>query len=215
MGGVSAAGPMSSRAVLALSTREALLDAALAVFTEHTSPAPQSPWWPSGRASRSAPSTGTIRASRRWATRCTNDGRADCSSGWPARPDESTSRQAFGHLRAATRDFAAAHPAAFAFLEYQQHSGYLDADSVALAERSAQALRGGGARAGARGDPRGDPTVLVALAYGAFIGLAKAQWTGAADGAADMADAERAVWDLLPHPSHRWALTSRAWIRGP
>jgi AcrR family transcriptional regulator len=189
---------MTSRAVLALSTREALLDAALAVFTEHTYAGTAVPMV----AERAGTAVGTIyrhypskqalgnAVYQRWKGRLLER--------LAARPDESTSREAFAHLWAAMRDFAAEQPAAFAFLEYQQHSGYLDADSVALGDRSAQVATDMVVRGQQRGEiRRADPAVLVALAYGAFIGLAKARWTGAAVGEADMADAERAVWDLL------------------
>jgi len=43
----------------------------------------------------------------------------------------------------------------------------------------------------------GDPNLLVALAYGAFIGLAKAAWSGLPVTAAEFDAAEAAVWDLL------------------
>jgi hypothetical protein len=99
------------------------------------------------------------------------------------------------------RGFAAAHPAAFAFLEYQQHGDYLDAESRALTERSTRIAIDMVTRGQQRGEVRpGDPAVLVALAYGAFVGLAKASWSGVEVPDAEYAGAEQAVWDMLRAP---------------
>jgi TetR/AcrR family transcriptional regulator, repressor of fatR-cypB operon len=201
MGDVSAAGQLGSRAIHALSTREALLDAALATFTEHTFAGTAVPMV----AERAGTAVGTIyrhypskqalgnAVFQRWKGRLLER--------LAARPDDGTTREAFAHLWAVMRDFASAHPEAFAFLEYQQHSGYLDDESVALAERSTQLATDMVVRGQQRREVRrGDPTVLVSLAYGAFIGLAKAQWVGAVVSDTDFADAESAVWDLLRAP---------------
>jgi AcrR family transcriptional regulator len=75
--------------------------------------------------------------------------------------------------------FAAEHPNALAFLETQHHESYLDAESRALAAeidavatayvRAAQA--DGAMRAGA-------PEMLIALAFGAFVGIVKQAGSG-------------------------------------
>jgi hypothetical protein len=99
------------------------------------------------------------------------------------------------------REFATTHAEAFAFLEYQQHAGYLDKESELLTERSNRLAAELIARGQQRGDVRaGAPEVLVALAYGAFIGLAKAAWSGVPVGDAEFDAAEAAVWDLLRAP---------------
>jgi TetR/AcrR family transcriptional regulator, repressor of fatR-cypB operon len=116
------------------------------------------------------------------------------------RPDEPV-RAEFGRIWSALRAFATDHPTAFAFLEHQQHEGYLDAESTALAEQ-ATALATDLVVRGQRGGQirPGDPAVLVALVYGAFVGLSKAIRAGTVVGEDEFAAAERAVWDLLRTP---------------
>jgi TetR/AcrR family transcriptional regulator, repressor of fatR-cypB operon len=106
------------------------------------------------------------------------------------------------HFRAIFRGlgaFASRHPAAFRFLELQHHDDYLDAESRAL---SAELFAGiadfvrGAQHAGAV--RTGDPRVLIALAFGAFVGLAKeAQQGRFALDAASLDTAEAAVWAML------------------
>jgi AcrR family transcriptional regulator len=185
----------------AASTREALLDAALDVFTEQTFAGTAVPTV----AERAGIAVGTIyrhfpskqalgnAVYHRW------KGRLHERLAAPV--EHASARAAFGHLWSAMRGFAAEHPAAFAFLEYQQHGDYLDAESRELIESSTRLaidmVTGGQARGEIRA---GEPAVLVALAYGAFIGLAKAQWSGVPVSDADYAAAEAAVWDLLRSP---------------
>lgn len=197
----SAASQMSPRSISALSTREALLDAALAVFTEHTFAGTAVPMV----AERAGVAVGTIyrhfpskqalgnAVYQRWKGRMFDR--------LSARVDDGTTREAFAHMWSVLRHFATEHPAAFAFVEYQQHGGYLDAESVGLTQRSTALAVAMVTRGQHRGEVRaGDPTVLVALAYGAFIGLSKAQWSGAVVSDADFDAAEAAVWDLLRAP---------------
>ena len=116
-------------------------------------------------------------------------------------PNPGSARQSFAHLWSALDAFATEHPDAFAFLEYQHHAAYLDAESVALNERSTTLALEMVLLGQKTGEVRdGDPAVLVALAYGAFIGLSKARWFGAVRGRTDIAAAESAVWDLLRAP---------------
>ncbi|MFE9659767.1 TetR family transcriptional regulator [Streptomyces sp. NPDC005955] len=96
--------------------------------------------------------------------------------------------------------FAGAHPAAFAFLDHQQHDTFLDAESRAVAaeiDAFAADFIERGQRAGAIRE--GAAPVLVALALGAFGGLLKSirplPVTDLPPEA--LADAESAVWDLL------------------
>jgi AcrR family transcriptional regulator len=198
MGGVGAPGRLSPRTAAARSTREALLDAALDVFTELTFAGTAVPTV----AERAGIAVGTIyrhypskqalgnAVYHRWKGRLYER--------LAARSDDSTTRAEFGSLWSALRGFAAEHPAAFAFLEYQQHGDYLDAESLELTRRSTQLAIDLVTRGQARGEVRpGEPEVLVALAYGAFIGLAKAQWSGVPVDEPDFVAAEAAVWDLL------------------
>src|SRR5215510_8841479 len=119
-----------------LPTREAVLDAALATFTEYT--------YGGSRmalvAERAGVAVGSIyrhfpskealgnAVFRRWKGRLL----AYLDSG--SEPDEPV-RASFGRLWQALSAFASDHPEAFAFLEYQQHEGYLDGDSRALTDR--------------------------------------------------------------------------------
>jgi AcrR family transcriptional regulator len=189
---------LGPRSTSALTTREALLEAALAVFTEHTFAGTAVPMV----AERAGIAVGTMyrhypskqalgnAVYHRWKARLLEQ--------LSAYADDGTSRAAFAHLWGVLRDFARAHPEAFAFLEYQQHAGYLDEESVALTARSTELAVAMVARGQSRGEVRaGDPAMLVALAYGAFIGLSKAQWSGVAVSDTDYVTAEAAVWDLL------------------
>jgi AcrR family transcriptional regulator len=81
-------------------------------------------------------------------------------------------RELFSAWWGALFRFAAEHPDEFAFLEHQQHAGYLDAESHALAAQVDEAAAAVLRDAQANGEVRdGDPTLLVALVFGAFIGI--------------------------------------------
>lgn len=180
-------------------TRDAVLDAALSTFTEHTfGGAPVSLV-----ADRAGVAVGSIyrhfpskealgnAVYRRWKGHLleylTRDGA----------PDEAV-RDGFGRLWRSLFEFAADHPEAFAFLEYQQHEAYLDAESVDLGDRIVAVGVDLMTRGQKAGEIRpGDPTVLVSLVYGAFVGLSKRILTGPPLGPDEAAAAEEAVWDLL------------------
>ncbi|MEU0691273.1 TetR/AcrR family transcriptional regulator [Streptomyces uncialis] len=116
-----------------------------------------------------------------------------------ARPAASP-REEFAQIWRAFTRFAGANPAAFVFLEHQQHDTFLDAESRVLAaeiDTFAADFIERGQRAGAIRD--GDATFLVALALGAFGGLLKnirpLPVTDLPPEA--LTGAESAVWDLL------------------
>jgi AcrR family transcriptional regulator len=184
-----------------VSTRDALLDAALSVFTEHTYAGSIVPMV----AERAGVAVGTMyrhfpskqalgnAVYQRWKRRLLER--------LGAAPEGPGTRAEFAHMWGVMRDFSIDNPQAFAFLEYQQHAGYLDAESDAVTVESNRLAAEMVARGQARGEVRdGDPAMLVALAYGAFIGLAKAAWSGLPVSGADYAAAEAAVWDLLRAP---------------
>ena len=108
-------------------------------------------------------------------------------------------RERFGHMWRGLARFAAEHPAAFRFLELQHHDDYLDdasrAASAELAERVADFVRSAQAAGAVRAGPA---EVLIALALGAFVGLAReaAQDRLALD-AGTVVRSEEAVWALL------------------
>ena len=189
-------------ATAALSTdkREAILDAALALFGERTFDGTAMPVL----ADRAGVGTGTIyryfpskdalvnALYQRWKLAF-----ADVMA--PPFPDLLTTREQFGVLWARLVYFARANPVAFTFLETHHHAGYLDDDSVAIGDEIDRPLLSWirvGQHAGAIRP--GSPEVLLALAYGAFVGLFKTlrrldrPLTPAA-----AARSEDAVWALL------------------
>jgi AcrR family transcriptional regulator len=181
-----------------VTTRQALLDAALSVFTEHTYAGSIVPMV----AERAGVAVGTMYRhfpSKQALGNAVYQQWKGLLVDRLAVPGEGMSTRAeFARMWAVLREFATTHAEAFAFLEYQQHAGYLDDDSAKLTERSNRLGAELIARGQERGEVRaGDPNVLVALAYGAFIGLAKAAWSGLPVGGAEFDAAEAAVWDLL------------------
>jgi AcrR family transcriptional regulator len=184
-----------------VTTRDALLAAALSVFTEHTYAGSIVPMV----AERAGVAVGTMyrhfpskqalgnAVYQRW--------KGDLLDRLAVPSDGLSTREEFAHMWAVLREFATTRPEAFAFLEYQQHAGYLDKDSDRLTERSNRLAADLVGRGQARGEVRaGDPNMLVALAYGAFIGLAKAAWSGLPVTGTEYDAAEAAVWDLLRAP---------------
>ena len=181
-----------------MTARQALLEAALSVFTEHTYAGSIVPMV----AERAGVAVGTMyrhfpskqalgnAVYQRW--------KGLLLERLAVPGDGMSTRAEFAHMWAVLREFATTHAEAFAFLEYQQHAGYLDKESELLTERSNRLGAELVARGQKRGDVRaGDPNVLVALAYGAFIGLAKAAWSGLPVGDAEFDAAETAVWNVL------------------
>lgn len=116
----------------------------------------------------------------------------------PLGPDAS-SRDRVAAVWSGLAAYAGSDPDGFAFLEHQQHAAYLDDESRVVSQR-VDALAADLVRAGqASGEIReGDPEVLVALAFGAYVGLTKlARSRGTTPSAADVALAGDAVWHLL------------------
>jgi AcrR family transcriptional regulator len=110
----------------------------------------------------------------------------------------------FGELWARLAAFAAAEPDAFRFLEMQDHVPYLDAKSrevelsvlapLWLAGRTLrQQMKGAGAAGGAA-----PVDVLIALLWGAFVGLVKASRLGYLElDAKSLAHARDACWRMI------------------
>lgn len=114
-------------------------------------------------------------------------------------PSVDEPRAAFGHLWRQLMAFAIDHPRALAFLETHKHAPYLDEDSrvaaiaidVAAAAFAADLQATGAVRAA-------PPAELIALVFGAFVGLTKAIDTGAVTVDHDfLTRTEHAVWHLL------------------
>jgi TetR/AcrR family transcriptional regulator, repressor of fatR-cypB operon len=192
-----------SAAASAMSTR--VLDAALAVFTERTfggSAVPQV-------AERAGIGVGTIYRSF--------SGKEELANGVYRRAKQAMLDHLVEALAASgpgTRErvravwsglaaYAASDPDGFAFLEHQQHAAYLDAESLELGRRIdafAEELVRDGQRSGELRDA--DPAMLVALVFGAFVGLTKQRRSiGLPLTAPDLEVAGDAVWHLVARPT--------------
>ncbi len=113
---------------------------------------------------------------------------------WDAPP-----REQFRALWAGIATWALKEPDAFRFLELHHHAAYLDEQSTALAGRAeelaAEMLKRGQALGAVR---EVDANVLIALVWGAFVGLMKASRDGSISVTpAVVAQAETACWDLI------------------
>ncbi|MGN9907641.1 TetR/AcrR family transcriptional regulator [Phytohabitans sp. LJ34] len=183
-------------------TREAILDAALRTFTENTfagssmADVAQRAGVAVGSIYRHFPSKDSLGSSvyQLWKGRALS---ATVAAVDPAAP----SRTAFGQIWRALTRFAAEHPDAFAFLEYQQHEAYLDETGQAAAHGLTTFARDFVVRGQQAGEIRpGPPDMLIALAYGALVGFTRQGDSGSPRSAADpalVAEAEEAVWAML------------------
>lgn len=95
--------------------------------------------------------------------------------------------------------FSQAYPVDFHFLELQDHSPYLDAESKALEQEVLVPIWGFCEFQRGAGVVRDVPSeILIALVWGAFVGLVKAQSTGYLSASAgQFQQAEEACWHLL------------------
>ena len=118
-------------------------------------------------------------------------------------PPDATSRQRVTAVWSGLAAYAVADPDGFAFLEHQQHAAYLDEASLALGRRIdglAEELVRDGQRSGELRE--GDPATLVALVFGAFVGLTKQRRSiGRHLTDSDVAAAGDAVWHLVAKPT--------------
>ncbi len=114
-------------------------------------------------------------------------------------PDGLAPREEFGYWWQQLFAFASDHPAAFAFLETHYHAPYLDEATRAVGAPIDLAAAQLVARAQAAGVVRKGPsTELLAMVFGAFVGLVRAQRDGYLTlDAALAARTEEAIWGLL------------------
>ena len=114
-------------------------------------------------------------------------------------PTDLPVRQRFHHLWLNFVQFSRIHPRAFAFLELHHHASYLDDASrlvedsvlmpvVAVVHKAQQEM--------AIKDV--DPAVLIALIYGAIVGLVRGEERGAGTlSERSLADAEECMWQAI------------------
>ncbi|MCE9571855.1 MAG: TetR family transcriptional regulator [Deltaproteobacteria bacterium] len=119
-------------------------------------------------------------------------------------PGPGAVREQFHELWQRLRAFAHAEPIAFAFLELHHHADYLDHESRTLELQAllpvAKFLEAAAAAGHVRAIP---PQALMAMVWGAFIGLIKAQRTGYLRFTDDLsAQTCATLWDAIRAPSH-------------
>jgi AcrR family transcriptional regulator len=114
-------------------------------------------------------------------------------------PEDLSVRQQFHRLWTHFVQFSRVNPRAFAFLELHHHASYLDDDSravedavllplVSLVHKAQQDM--------AIKDI--DPAVLIALIYGAIVGLVRGEERGAGTlSERSLADAEECMWQAI------------------
>ena len=183
-----------------MSKREAVLDAALELFEERTYGGTPMPLI----AERAGVGAGTIYrhfpSKEALANAIYRDGKEEMGrylvDGAPVGLDP---RDEFTHWWRQLFAFARDHPAAFAFIETHHHAPYLDAASKAVGAPVDRAALQLVARAQAAGVVRPGPAgELIAMVFGAFVGLVRA----AREGHVTLDDTlrartEEAIWGLL------------------
>jgi len=179
--------------------RQAILDAALDLFSEHTYGGTAMPLI----AERAGVAAGTIYRYFPSKEDLANAVYRDCKLAMQAALSEHARsgaiRDQFRGLWRGLWAFSQANPAAFRFLETHHHTPYLDRASRAVGDVVSHTVADF-VRRGQRGRAirPGDPLVLIALAFGAFVGLVK----DAADRHVVIDDktlraSEDAVWAML------------------
>lgn len=200
---VSATKTRSTRDAAAAERRDAILDAALACFVErgfHGTAVPQV-------AAQAGVGVGTLYHYFTGKEALVNALYRRCKEAiaqrvFTAFPPTASVREQFRAVWSEMADFALAEPRAFAFLELHYHGSYLDAESRAMENRLKDFTALVIGRAQADGVVKaGPPTLLMELAFGAFIGMMRAHGEGRVElDAAGRALAERACWDIIAEP---------------
>ncbi|HEX5939737.1 MAG TPA: TetR/AcrR family transcriptional regulator [Dehalococcoidia bacterium] len=182
--------------------REAVMAAALDLFASRTFDRTSMP----GLAERASVGPGTIYryfASKeelgnavylRWKSEMLRYLTEDAPRGMPVRRE-------FSFLWRRLWQFASDHPEAIAFLETHPHADYLDDQSVEISARVGDVARSFILRGQRLGDiRRADADVLIAMVFGAFIGMFKA---GLGQEPARVTEAEECLWEMLKGPEER------------
>jgi AcrR family transcriptional regulator len=176
--------------------REAVMAAALDLFATQTFEGTSMP----GLAQRAAVGPGTIYryfASKeelgnavylRWKSEMLRYLTEDAPRGMPVRRE-------FAFLWHRLWQFALDHPDAIAFLETHPHADYLDEQSKEIGARVNDVARSFLLRGQRLGEIRRvHPDVLIAMVFGAFVGVFKA---GLGQDPTRVAEAEECLWEML------------------
>jgi TetR/AcrR family transcriptional regulator, repressor of fatR-cypB operon len=96
-------------------------------------------------------------------------------------------------------DYAQRHPLAAVFLELHHHSPYLDPESHALEQRVLQPVVDFILRAQEHQALKPvEPMLLISMVYGAFLGIAKAVWSGQLQlTPTSLDEAEACMWEAV------------------
>lgn len=114
-------------------------------------------------------------------------------------PLDATLRVVFRTWFARQIDFVHKYPEATAYMELHHHASYLDEASLALEELhvavATEIIERGQAEEVLRPGP---PMLLLALVYGALVGLVRASWEGRIELTDEVLEsAEQAGWELV------------------
>lgn len=160
--------------------RDAILRAALELFAQRTYGATAVP----AIAALANVGTGTVYRHFEGKEALANEVFRECKRGMQrslrdALCLEAESKTRFLALWRGLADFATRQPSALRFLELQHHEEYLDEESRRLSDEVFQDAEAFLRKAQAAGDVRAeDPRVLIALVFGAFVGLVKESCAG-------------------------------------
>ncbi|MBA3391598.1 MAG: TetR/AcrR family transcriptional regulator [Deltaproteobacteria bacterium] len=114
-------------------------------------------------------------------------------------PASANTREQFRTIWMRMARFASANVPAFIFLELHHHASYLDAESRAVEQRMLDIITAVVTAAQARRELKaGDPRLLMGLVLGAFIGVIRSCLdVGQTPADADWAFAEQCIWEAI------------------
>ncbi len=114
-------------------------------------------------------------------------------------PTDAAPRELLNVMWTRMAQWVIANPRAFAFLELHHHASYLDEDSRAIEDRLFGFARMFVVQAqGARILKSGQPEVLIAIVFGAFVGLMRASWEGRVELTPEtLRDGEQCCWEAI------------------
>jgi AcrR family transcriptional regulator len=118
---------------------------------------------------------------------------------WEGFSEAGSFRKQFGELWRRLSEFSSKHPKELGFLESHYHAGYLDKESQEAEKERWQRLRQLFEGAQASGVVRPAPLeILLPLLWGGFIGVLRSQFLGQNPlQTNDLVEAERSLWEAI------------------